>query len=112
MFECPAALQAAPSLAATLAVSDRRKVSFMTKYVLAAASMMLALTSVACGGNDCDDAIDRIQAKAETCSAVCPEPEATDAECTNAAAEEANRQATAFEGLTCADVLANCPKAQ
>lgn len=87
----------------------------MTKYVLAAVAMMMGLSTVACGGDDCDQT-DRIKAKVEQCGGTWKEVSSSessdsDAECTDELKKQAEDAAKAFEELPCEQVLVIYPKA-
>lgn len=83
----------------------------MTKYLLAVVAVM-GMSTVACGGNKCDDAADRITAKIEECGGKAPaatDGEGDTAECTDEAATAAEKAATDFEAQDCEAIKAIFP---
>lgn len=86
----------------------------MTKYLLAAVAMMMGLSTVACGGDDCD-LTDRYKAKVEECGGTWKEQTSegssdADAECTDELKKTVEDDAKAFEALPCESVLLIYPK--
>ena len=77
----------------------------MTKYsfVYVAFVAVVGMGTVGCGGDDCEDGADRIQAKFKECGNAVEPAAAKDAdlECTEKRAAEAQRSAACYEAAKC-----------
>lgn len=86
----------------------------MKSYLMAAA-VLLGLGATACGGNNCEEAADRINDRIETCGGTVPtaadaaEENAGNDQCTDADEEAANKAADDFDAVDCAVIKETYP---
>ncbi|MEZ4437663.1 MAG: hypothetical protein R3B72_01125 [Polyangiaceae bacterium] len=71
---------------------------------LVALTFGLAALTTACGGNDCEDAADRVAAKADECGLMTTDgsSDGAEVECTEELGKAAQCQAGCFEAAPCA----------